>query len=186
MVRPNWGATAFRPFSSVASLRDPDTDGATGRGFGKGRFGRFPRWRRRRIARLDRPRRPPLAAPERAGAPGCRRPPDTRPITIRHPRAVILIGAAAAVAAVAWAIVLLSPASDHPATSPISDTRDAPVTTLAVNEAVPASASAAGHSMVQLQADTSHGVVTLVGVAVAEGGLVATTANGLAGLRTST
>jgi serine protease Do len=36
--------------------------------------------------------------------------------------------------------------------------------------------------MVQLQADTSHGVVTLVGVAVAEGGLVATTANGLAGL----
>jgi serine protease Do len=57
------------------------------------------------------------------------------------------------------------------------------VTTLAVSEAVPATAAAAGHSMVQLQADTSHGVVTLVGVAVAEGGLVATTANGLSGLR---
>jgi S1-C subfamily serine protease len=106
----------------------------------------------------------------------------TRPITIRHPRAVILIGAAAAVAAVAWAVVLVSPASDHPATPPISDNA-IPVTTLAVSEAVPATAAAAGHSMVQLQADTSHGVVTLVGVAVAEGGLVATTANGLSGLR---
>ena len=37
--------------------------------------------------------------------------------------------------------------------------------------------------MVQLRADTSHGVVSLVGVAVAEGGLVATTADGLTGLQ---
>ena len=36
--------------------------------------------------------------------------------------------------------------------------------------------------MVQLRAVTSHGIVTLVGVAVAEGGLVATTADGLSGL----
>ena len=37
--------------------------------------------------------------------------------------------------------------------------------------------------MVQLRAVTNHGVVSLVGVAVAEGGLVATTAEGLSGLR---
>jgi serine protease Do len=37
--------------------------------------------------------------------------------------------------------------------------------------------------VVQLQANTSHGVVSLVGVAVAEGGLVATTADGLSGLQ---
>ena len=39
--------------------------------------------------------------------------------------------------------------------------------------------------MVQLRAVTSHGVVSLAGVAVAEGGLVATTADGLSGLRSS-
>ena len=37
--------------------------------------------------------------------------------------------------------------------------------------------------MVQLHAVTSHGIVPLVGLAVAEGGLVATTADGLTGLR---
>jgi putative serine protease PepD len=42
---------------------------------------------------------------------------------------------------------------------------------------------AAGHSIVELEATTSHGTVLLVGVAVAEGGLVATTADLLAGLR---
>ena len=44
-------------------------------------------------------------------------------------------------------------------------------------------AEAAGHSMVELQATTSHGTVVLVGVAVAEGGLVATTVDLLGGLR---
>jgi hypothetical protein len=94
---------------------------------------------------------------------------------------MILIGAAATLAAVAWAIVLLSPASDHPSATTASDNApDAPLTTLAVqSEQIPAPAAAAGRSMVQLQADTSHGVVSLVGVAVAEGGLVATTADGL-------
>ena len=98
---------------------------------------------------------------------------------------MIVIGAAATLAAVAWAIVLLSPVSDHPASSPTSDNAaDIPWTTLAVQDIqIPASAQPAGHSMVELQADTTHGVVSLVGVAVAEGGLVVTTADGLSGLR---
>ena len=44
-------------------------------------------------------------------------------------------------------------------------------------------ANAAGESMVELRAVTSHGTVTQVGVAVAEGGQVATTAADLSGLR---
>jgi S1-C subfamily serine protease len=104
---------------------------------------------------------------------------------IRHPRTMILIGAAATLAAIAWAIVLISPASDQPAATTASDNApEIPVTTLALqNDQVPAAAAAAGRSVVQLQADTSHGVVPLVGVAVAEGGLVATTADGLSGLQ---
>jgi putative serine protease PepD len=107
------------------------------------------------------------------------------PILTRHPRATLLIGAAATLAAVAWVIVLLSPPSDHVGLSTSSDSAsDVSVTTLALRgDPVPTSAQAAGHSMVQLQAVTSHGIVSLVGVAVAEGGLVATTADGLAGLR---
>jgi putative serine protease PepD len=104
---------------------------------------------------------------------------------IRHPRTMILIGAAATLAAIAWAIVLISPASDQPAATTASDNApEIPVTTLALqNDQVPAAAAAAGRSVVQLQADTDHGVVSLVGVAVAEGGLVATTADGLSGLQ---
>jgi putative serine protease PepD len=104
---------------------------------------------------------------------------------IRHPRTMILIGAAATLAAIAWAIVLISPASEQPAATTASDNApEIPVTTLALqNDQVPAPAAAAGRSVVQLQADTSHGVVSLVGVAVAEGGLVATTADGLSGLQ---
>jgi S1-C subfamily serine protease len=88
------------------------------------------------------------------------------------------IGAVATLAAVAWVIVLLSPASDHPDSSAGGMASDPPGTTLAA-ASVPANAGAAGHAMVQLRADTSHGVVTLVGVAVAEGGLVATIASQL-------
>ncbi len=104
---------------------------------------------------------------------------------IRHPRTMILIGAAATLAAIAWAIVLISPASDQPAATTASDNApEIPLTTLAVqSEQVPAPAAAAGRSVVQLQANTSHGLVSLVGVAVAEGGLVATTADGLSGLQ---
>jgi S1-C subfamily serine protease len=113
------------------------------------------------------------------------RAPGTRPILTRHPRTTLLIGAAATLAAVAWTIVLLSPPSDHADLSPASNSAaEVPVTTLAVQgETVPSAAQTAGHSMVQLRAVTSHGTVSLVGVAVAEGGLVATTADGLAGLR---
>jgi S1-C subfamily serine protease len=98
---------------------------------------------------------------------------------------MILVGVGAVMAAVAWVIVLLSPPSEHPLSSATQDTNGGgPLTTLAgVQNALPAAAVAAGHSLVELQASTSHGTVLLVGVAVAEGGLVATTADLLHGLR---
>jgi S1-C subfamily serine protease len=108
---------------------------------------------------------------------------DTRPIGARHPKTVVLIGAAATLAAVAWATVLLSPPSDRPTSLASDKTADPTLTTSALKvDAVPPAATSAGHSMVQLRAETNHGVVSLVGVAVAEGGLVATTADGLSGL----
>jgi S1-C subfamily serine protease len=98
---------------------------------------------------------------------------------------MVLVGVGAAMAVVAWVIVLLSPASEHPLESATQDTAaTGPLTTLAgAQNALPAVAQAAGHSIVELQATTSHGTVLLVGVAVAEGGLVATTADLLGGLR---
>jgi putative serine protease PepD len=117
-------------------------------------------------------------------ATGATRAAETRLAGIRHPRTMILIGAAATLAAFAWAMVLISPASDQPTAVTASDNApDIPVTTLAVqSEQVPAPAAGAGRSVVQLQAVTGHGVISLVGVAVAEGGLVVTAANGLTGL----
>lgn len=110
---------------------------------------------------------------------------DPRLGGIRHPRTMILIGAAATLAAIAWALVLISPASDQPTATTASDNApEIPLTTLAVqSQQIPPSAEAAGRSVVQLRADTSHGVISLAGVAVAEGGLVATTADGLTGLQ---
>ena len=104
----------------------------------------------------------------------------------RHPyrsAAMVLIGVAAVVAAAAWVVVLLSPASQKPLSNATGDTvAGVPLTTLAGPEnAVPAAAQAAGRSMVALQATTAHGTVTLIGVAVAEGGLVVTTADLLRG-----
>ena len=98
---------------------------------------------------------------------------------------MVLVGVGAVMAVVAWVIVLLSPASDHPVESATQDTAaGGPLTTLAgVQNALPAAAATAGHSIVELQATTTHGTVLLVGVAVAEGGLVATTADLLGGLR---
>jgi S1-C subfamily serine protease len=100
-------------------------------------------------------------------------------------RIMLAVGAAAALAAVAWTVILLSPASDHPPLSLRSGaTSDAPMTTLAGQVyALPSVADQASQSIVQLRAVTAKGVVTMVGVAVAEGGLVATTADGLDGLR---
>ena len=96
---------------------------------------------------------------------------------------MVLVGVAAVVAAAAWVVVLLSPASEKPLSSATGDTvAGVPLTTLAGPEnAVPAAAQAAGRSMVELQATTAHGTVTLIGVAVAEGGLVVTTADLLGG-----
>jgi S1-C subfamily serine protease len=118
-------------------------------------------------------------------AKGAARAADARLAGIRHPRTMILIGAAATLAAIAWAIVLISPASDSPMATTASDNApDIPLTTLAVRSVqVPAPAEAAGRSVVQLQAVTSHGIISLVGVAVAEGGLLATAADGLSGIR---
>jgi S1-C subfamily serine protease len=98
---------------------------------------------------------------------------------------MVLVGVGAVMAAVAWVIVLLSPASEHPLDSATQDTAaTGPLTTLAgVQNALPAAAMATGHSIVELQATTTHGTVLLVGVAVAEGGLVTTTADLLSGLR---
>jgi S1-C subfamily serine protease len=99
---------------------------------------------------------------------------------------MLVVGAAAAMAAVAWVVVLLSPASDHSDSVTVSDAAaDAPLTTLAATtHTVPPIAETAGHSMVLLRADTPHGVVYMTGVAVAEGGLVATTADALSGWQT--
>ena len=105
----------------------------------------------------------------------------------RHPWrnvVMVLVGALAVVAAVAWLVILLSPASDHPLTGATRDTAAAPVSTLpGAQNAVPAAAEATGHSIVELRAVTAHGTATLIGVAVAEGGMVATTADVLSGLR---
>jgi S1-C subfamily serine protease len=100
-------------------------------------------------------------------------------------RIMIAVGAVTALAAVAWIVILLSPASQIPSTSLSGDaTSDAPMTTLAgAVYAIPAIAGAASRSVVQLRAQTSHGQVAMVGVAVAEGGLVVTTADDLKGLR---
>ena len=103
-----------------------------------------------------------------------------------HRNAVmVLVGVGAVMAVVAWVVVLLSPASDHPLESATQDTAaGGPMTTLAgVQNALPAAATATGNSIVELQATTTHGTVLLVGVAVAEGGLVATTADLLGGLQ---
>jgi S1-C subfamily serine protease len=98
---------------------------------------------------------------------------------------MVLVGVGAVMAVVAWVVVLLSPAAEHPLEPATQDAATSgPLTTLAgAQNALPAVADAAGHSIVELQATTSHGTVLLVGVAVAEGGLVATTADLLGGLR---
>ena len=98
---------------------------------------------------------------------------------------MLAVAAVAAAAAAAWTGVLLSQDPTNP-TSPsgVGDAAsDAPLTTLAgATTPIPSVADAAGASMVALRAVTDHGTVDLVGVAVAEGGQVATTADQLSGL----
>ena len=103
----------------------------------------------------------------------------------RHPwRGVVMVavGAIAVMAVVAWVVLLLSPASDHPMPSATGDTQEGSLTTLSGPEnAVPAAADAAGRAMVELRAGTDHGEVTVFGIAFAEGGAVVTTAGPLQG-----
>ena len=125
--------------------------------------------------------------PSEVGAPR-QAPPMLLNAPPRHPaRGVLmtLVGVVAIAAAVASVVFLLSPASQRtiehaaPATA-----ADMPLATLpGTQNTVPATAQAAGHAMVKLQATTAAGTVSLVGVAVAEGGLVATAADPLTGVR---
>ncbi len=95
---------------------------------------------------------------------------------------MVAVGAVAAMAVVAWVVLLLSPASDHPMPSATSDTQDsAPRTLPGAGNAVPSAADAAGRAIVELRAGTTHGDVTLFGIAVAEGGVVVTTGDLLRG-----
>ncbi len=98
---------------------------------------------------------------------------------------MIAVGVGAVMAALAWVVVLLSPGSQRPFEQATHATEaDAPLPTLAgTQNTVPEQAQAAGHAMVELRATTAHGEVTLIGVAVAEGGLVATSADALGGLQ---
>ncbi|HEX3334724.1 MAG TPA: trypsin-like peptidase domain-containing protein [Acidimicrobiales bacterium] len=98
---------------------------------------------------------------------------------------LMVIIAAGAVAAVgAFLVVLLSPASESPLKGSGRNARGgATLTTLTDHmNGVPAAAQTAAKSMVELHATTNHGTVTLIGVAVAEGGMVVTTANLLTGV----
>jgi serine protease Do len=100
-------------------------------------------------------------------------------------RIMMLVGAAAAMAAAVWTGILVTEDSARPSTTSLTDAAaDAPLTTLAGRTTpIPGLADAAADSMVELRADTTHGTFALVGVAVAEGGQVATTAGDLSGLR---
>jgi S1-C subfamily serine protease len=95
---------------------------------------------------------------------------------------MVAVGAVALMAVVAWVVLLLSPASDRPMPSATTDTQEGPPRTLpGADNAVPSSADAAGRAIVELRAGTTHGDVTLFGTAVAEGGVVVTTADLLRG-----
>ncbi len=126
-------------------------------------------------------RHPSEVAPGAGGRPVLSPPPKRR---YRGPL-MILIGAAAVAAVGAFLVVLLSPSSQPPLRSAGGGANsDATLTTLTGPEGgVPASAQTAAKSTVELQASTGHGTVRLIGVAVAEGGMVATTADLLTGVR---
>jgi S1-C subfamily serine protease len=110
------------------------------------------------------------------------------PLVLNAPRhrpyrgaVMVLVGVGAVIAAVAGILVLLSQESSRPQAGSTHDTAEsASITTLAgQGNVVPAAADPAGRAMVQLRATTPQGTVTLIGVAVAEGGLVVTTADAL-------
>lgn len=95
---------------------------------------------------------------------------------------MVAIAAVAVMALAAWIVLLLSPASDHPLPSATGDTQEGSLTTLSgPDNTLPADADSAGRAIVELRAGTEHGEVTLFGIAVAEGGVVVTTADLLQG-----
>ena len=97
---------------------------------------------------------------------------------------MVVVAALALAAAGAFLVVLLSPPSQSPIRDAVRDPGGATLTTLSAHMVgVPASAQTAARSVVELKATTTHGAVTLVGVAVAEGGMVVTTADLLVGLQ---
>jgi putative serine protease PepD len=131
-----------------------------------------------------------VAGPAGAGSGGGPGEPPESPVLLnappRHPYRsafMVLVGVAAMAAVVAWVVVLLSPASQHPSNGAGSagDTVAGGVITTLAGQQVPAVVETAGRSLVELEATTDHGTVALIGVAVAEGGLVATTAGLLQG-----
>jgi S1-C subfamily serine protease len=100
---------------------------------------------------------------------------------------MVLVGVVAIMAVTAFVVVLLSPSSQRPPpdkTSAEDGLGGASLTTLAgTQNTVPTAAQAAGRSMIELVATTPRGNVALVGVAVAEGGVVATMADALVGVQ---
>jgi S1-C subfamily serine protease len=95
---------------------------------------------------------------------------------------MVAIGAVAVMALVAWVVLLLSPASDHPMPSATSNTSPgSPRTVPGTGTTVPPAADDASEAIVELRAGTTHGDVTLFGIAVAEGGVVVTAAEPLQG-----
>ncbi len=124
---------------------------------------------------------------EQAGGPRDESPRDESVVLEAPPRhpwrsaVMVAVGAVAVMALVAWVVLLLSPASDHPMPSATSNTQQGSPTIPGTGDTVPSAAEAAGKAVVELQAGTTHGDVTLFGVAVAEGGAVVTTAEPLRG-----
>jgi putative serine protease PepD len=98
---------------------------------------------------------------------------------------MVSIGAVAVIAVGAFVYVLLSPASQPPLQSSGRGADSAATLTTDTGPSgdVPPAAQTAAKSVVELQADTAHGTVRLLGVAVAEGGMVVTTAGLLTDVR---
>ena len=124
---------------------------------------------------------PPAGVPAGGGAGPVLSPPPKR--SWRGPL-MVSIGAVAVIAVGAFVYVLLSPAAQPPLQSSGRDDGNATLTTdTGATGDVPPAAQTAAESVVELQADTSQGTVHLLGVAVAEGGMVATTAGLLTDVR---